>query len=101
MEKHIWLGFAVYAGRVRLGTLERVWQGSADGEAVIAVSSSFPGVPHLLVRLADFADIRPSGRRIEVGAEPQIVLGATRARPAPSVPLRSGERPDELAGGSP
>jgi hypothetical protein len=80
VEKRSWQGFAVYAGRVRLGTLERVWRGSGDGTAVIAVRSSFPGVPHLLVRLGDLAEIRPVGRRIEVGDRPQIVLDARRTR---------------------
>jgi hypothetical protein len=80
VEKPAWHGFAVYAGRVRLGTLERVWRGSSDGGAVIAVRSSFPGVPHLLIRLADVAEICPSGRRIEVGDKPHIVLDAMRTR---------------------
>jgi hypothetical protein len=79
METPSWHGFAVYAGRVRLGTLEQVWRASGDAVAVIAVRSAFPGVPRIMVRLTDLAEIRPTGRRIEVGDKPEIVFDALKS----------------------
>jgi hypothetical protein len=77
-----WEGYAVYAGSVRLGTVERAWR-DRDTRTVIMVRNLFPGVAPLVVRLDHAAHVREGDRRIEVGRE-LVVLPHARSNGVPS-----------------
>jgi hypothetical protein len=84
-----WAGYAVYAERVRLGSVERAWT-EPGGEAILVmVRSLFPGSPPLIVRLGEDALVREDERRIEVGRTPAVLLHAERRDAAQLVPGRS------------
>jgi hypothetical protein len=77
----VWEGYAVYAERVRLGTVERAWREPGAEATVVMVRSLFLGGPPLMVRLGAAARVREDERRIEVGRAPAVLLHAERPRP--------------------
>jgi hypothetical protein len=78
MGTSAWEGYAVYAERVRLGTVERSWREPGAEAVMVMVRSLFPGSPPLIVRLGEAARVREDERRIEVGRAPAVLLHAER-----------------------
>jgi hypothetical protein len=88
MDTSTWSGYGVYAGRVRLGAVERTWCEVGSEPTVIVVRGLFPGLPPLLIRLGPLARVSEAERRIDVGPEPGLVFDTHEP----------GRRPREVAG---
>jgi hypothetical protein len=81
-----WTGYAVYAERVRLGSVECAWSEPGAEAIVVMVRSLFPGSPPLIVRLGEGARVREDERRIEVGRTPAVLLHAEQRGAAQLAP---------------